>query len=59
MAKSEIQMRQLLRGVSDKITGPRLTARIDRASVARCPKTGERVERQSETFKKMERRLAP
>lgn len=52
-------LRNLARDASDRITGPRLTARIERASVARCPSTGEMVGRDTDTFKKMERRLAP
>lgn len=52
-------LRNLVRDASDRITGPRLTARIERASVARCPSTGERVGRDTDTFKRLERRLAP
>ncbi|MHC0054150.1 hypothetical protein [Actibacterium sp. D379-3] len=52
-------LRQLASDASDEITGPRLTARIDRASVVRCPSTGEKVGRDSDTFKRLERRLAP
>jgi hypothetical protein len=52
-------LRQLAADASDRITGPRLTASIDRASVARCPTTGERVDRNTDTFKRLERRLAP
>lgn len=51
-------LRQLASDASDEITGPRLTARIDKATVARCPSTGERVDRDSDTFKRLERRLA-
>ena len=52
-------LRQLAANASDRISGPRLTARIERASVVRCPSTGERVGRDTDTFKRLERRLAP
>jgi hypothetical protein len=52
-------LRQLAADASDEITGPRLTVRIDKAAVARCPSTGELVARNTDTFKQMERRLAP
>ncbi len=52
-------LRQLASDASNEISGPRLTARIDRASIVRCPATGERVGRDTDTFKRMERRLAP
>ncbi|MCX7561098.1 hypothetical protein OS190_16130 [Sulfitobacter sp. F26204] len=52
-------LRQLAADASDRITGPRLTVRIDKATVARCPATGELVARDSDTFKKLEHRLAP
>jgi hypothetical protein len=55
----EKYVRQLAANVSDEITGPRLTVHIDKATVARCPSTGERVGRESDTFKKLERRRAP
>lgn len=51
-------LRQLAADACDRITGPRLTARIERASVARCPSTGERVGRDTDTFKRMENRFA-
>lgn len=44
---------------SDRVTGPRITVHIEKATFARCPSTGERVGRESDTFKKMERRRAP
>lgn len=52
-------LRQLAADASDRISGPRLTARIERASLVRCPSTGERVGRETDTFKRLERRLAP
>lgn len=51
-------LRQLASDASDRITGPRLTANICNATVARCPSTGERVDRDSDTFKRLECRLA-
>lgn len=58
MAKSESQMRFLLRGASKKTTGPKLTADPASASAIRDPKTGELHDRRSPEFQKMEKRLA-
>lgn len=52
-------LRQLAADASDRISDPRLTVRLERASVARCPTTGERVDRDSDTFKRMENRFVP
>lgn len=52
-------LRNLAANASDRITGPRLTACVERASVVRCPSTGKRLGRDTDTFKRMERRLAP
>ncbi len=52
-------LRQLASDASDDITGPRLTLDIRKASVVRCPKTGELIGRDSDTFKKMEAHFAP
>lgn len=54
MAKSESQMRALLRGVNKAKTGPKLTADPASASAIRDPKTGELHRRGSEQFRKME-----
>lgn len=59
MAKGDRQMRALLRGASDKITGPKLTANVRRASAVHCPKTGQLQDRTTDTFRKMEARFAP
>jgi hypothetical protein len=51
-------MRALLRDVSDKISGPKMTADPRKASKVRDPESGRRFERGSEVFRKMEARLA-
>jgi hypothetical protein len=58
MAKSKSQMRALLRGVSDKTSGPKVTADPRKASKVRDPMTGRRFERGSPVFKKMEDRAS-
>ncbi|MEP3441211.1 MAG: hypothetical protein ABJN72_07025 [Sulfitobacter sp.] len=52
-------LKNLAAEASDEITGPRLTVHIKKAATARCPSTGELVARNTDTFKRMERRLAP
>lgn len=55
----EKYLKNLVGDASDTTSGPRLTASIDRASVVRCPSSGEKVGRDSDTFKRLERHLAP
>lgn len=57
MPKSKSQMRALMRDVSDKISGPKMTADPRKASKVRDPMTGRRFERGSEVFNKMEARV--
>lgn len=54
MAKSESQLRSLLRGASDQKSGPKLTGNPSSASAMRDPKTGELHPRGTEQFRKME-----
>ncbi len=54
MAKSKSQMRELLRGVSDQKSGPRLTLNPAKAARVRDPKTGQIHDRKSTVFQKWE-----
>lgn len=58
MAKSESQLRFLLRDANDQKTGPKLTASPVNASHVRDPKTGKLHDRRSAEFQKWESRLA-
>lgn len=58
MAKSESQLRFLLRGASDRKSGPKLTASPAKASHVRDPKTGKLYGRWSAEFQKWESRRA-
>ncbi|APG48473.1 hypothetical protein [Phaeobacter porticola] len=52
-------VQQLIKGASDKITGPRVTANIRNANCVRCPQSGELAGRNSDQFRRMEVRFAP
>lgn len=58
---NEITWRKLVTetGARTDRYGPKLTMNLARASAVRCPRSGKLMTRDTDTFKRMEARLAP